>query len=63
MTQFNFFCNKGTSHGRNKFGYVITPVDAIGFAFYCINRDIPMDKLSDKEFDKAYLDYKECKEF
>ena len=45
---FNVYYNK--SSNRQK--------EALGFAVYCINNDIPMDKLSDEEFHKALEEYR-----
>lgn len=57
MTEYNFYTNKGCSHGRNKFGVVITPKDALQFARFGIQNDIPMDELNSEEFDQAYMRY------
>ena len=48
MMMFNIYYNKSS----NK------QAEAIQFAVYCINNDIPMDRLSDEEFDKALEDFR-----
>ena len=45
---FNIYYNK--SSNRQK--------EALEFAVYCINNGIPMDKLSDEEFDKTLEEYR-----
>lgn len=45
---FNIYYNK--SSNRQK--------EALGFAVYCINNDIPMDKLSDEGYYKTLEEYR-----
>ena len=45
---FNIYYNKSSNKQK----------EALEFAVYCINNGIPMDKLSDEEFDKALEEFR-----
>ncbi len=46
MSKLNFYCNKGSMSK-----------DAIGFALYCIENNIDVMNISDKEYTKHKIEY------